>query len=123
MSEQAASLFSITEWKQRLVFWVGAIFVGLLIVAMTVLSSWYGGVIPPNDRWNLVLLAKLVLVSVMVAIHFFRGLVLSRMITQADAYSRKPALQKLSLNLVKVNLALGAAILMFSGALSYLRGY
>lgn len=42
MSEQAASLFSITEWKQRLVFWVGAIFVGLLIVAMTVLSEWAG---------------------------------------------------------------------------------
>jgi uncharacterized membrane protein len=92
-------------------------------VAMTGLSSWYGGVIPPNDSWSLVLLAKLVLVSVMVAIHFFRGLVLSRMITQADADSRKPALQKLSLNLVKVNLALGAVILLFSGALSYLRGY
>jgi len=36
------SLFSITEWKQRLVFWLGAIFVGLLIVAMTLLSEWAG---------------------------------------------------------------------------------
>ncbi|MCK5189288.1 MAG: hypothetical protein KAR12_04470, partial [Methylococcales bacterium] len=42
MSKQAASLFSLTEWKQRLVFWVGAIFVGLLIVAMTLLSEWAG---------------------------------------------------------------------------------
>lgn len=42
MSEQFISLFSITAWKQRLVFWVGAIFVGLLIVAMTLLSEWAG---------------------------------------------------------------------------------
>jgi len=42
MSEQSASLFSFTAWKQRLVFWVGAIFVGLLIVAMTLLSEWAG---------------------------------------------------------------------------------
>lgn len=42
MSAQSASLLSITAWKQRLVFWVGAIFVGLLIVAMTELSEWAG---------------------------------------------------------------------------------
>jgi len=42
MSTQLASFFSITSWKQRLVFWVGAIFVGLLIVAMTLLSEWAG---------------------------------------------------------------------------------
>ncbi len=42
MSTQLASFFSITLWKQRLVFWVGAIFVGLLIVAMTLLSEWAG---------------------------------------------------------------------------------
>jgi len=42
MSKQSASLFSITDWKHRLVFWVGAIFVGLLIVAMTLLSEWAG---------------------------------------------------------------------------------
>ena len=42
MSEQSASLFSISAWKQRLVFWGGAIFVGLLIVAMTLLSEWAG---------------------------------------------------------------------------------
>ena len=40
MSEQSASLLSITAWKQRLVFWIGAIFVGLLIVTMTLLSEW-----------------------------------------------------------------------------------
>lgn len=40
MSQQSASLLSITAWKQRLVFWLGAFFVGLLIVAMTLLSEW-----------------------------------------------------------------------------------
>jgi chloride channel protein, CIC family len=45
MSEQNSSatfLFSISAWKQRLVFWLGSIFVGLLIVMMTVLSEWAG---------------------------------------------------------------------------------
>ena len=40
MTEQSASLLSVSAWKQRLVFWCGAILVGLLIVAMTLLSEW-----------------------------------------------------------------------------------
>ncbi len=40
MSEQSTSLLSVTAWRQRLVFWLGAILVGLLIVAMTLLSEW-----------------------------------------------------------------------------------
>lgn len=40
MSEQASSFLSVTAWKQRIVFWFGAILVGLLIVAMTLLSEW-----------------------------------------------------------------------------------
>lgn len=40
MSDHSTSLFSVTAWKQRLVFWGGAIFVGLLIVAMILLSEW-----------------------------------------------------------------------------------
>ena len=36
------SFFSISAWKQRLVFWLGAILVGLLVVAMTLLSEWAG---------------------------------------------------------------------------------
>lgn len=42
MSEQSSSLLSLTAWKQRLVFWGGAVFVGLLIVTMTILSEWAG---------------------------------------------------------------------------------
>ncbi len=33
-------LFSMTAWKQRLVFWLGAIIVGALIVSLTLLSEW-----------------------------------------------------------------------------------
>jgi len=33
-------LFSYSAWKQRLVFWLGAIIVGLVIVMMTLLSEW-----------------------------------------------------------------------------------
>ncbi len=42
MSEQSSSFLSITAWKQRLVFWLGAIIVGFLIVIMTTLSEWAG---------------------------------------------------------------------------------
>ena len=92
-------------------------------VALTALSSRYEGAIPPQNSWTVALLVKVALVSVMVAIHFFRGLILSRIITRTEDDSRKSVLQKLSLDLVKVNLALGTVILLLSGAMSYLRGY
>jgi len=38
--EQRWSFFSYIVWKQRLVFWIGAIIVGLVIVMMTSLSEW-----------------------------------------------------------------------------------
>jgi len=34
------SFLSLIVWKQRLVFWLGAIMVGLVIVMMTMLSEW-----------------------------------------------------------------------------------
>jgi len=40
MTENIRSFLSLTAWKQRLVFWIGAILLGLLIVAMTLLSEW-----------------------------------------------------------------------------------
>lgn len=41
-SETQQPIFSFTAIKHRMVFWFGAIFVGLLIVAMTRLSEWAG---------------------------------------------------------------------------------
>ncbi len=46
MTEPQKSAFqpylSITAWRQRLAFWLGAIIVGILIVAMKLLSEWAG---------------------------------------------------------------------------------
>ena len=95
----------------------------LLLIAtgilMTGLSSRYSSVMNQDNNWTIVLLVKLALVSAMVGIHFFRGLVLSRMIARLEDVAGRSSLQKLSLNLVKVNLALGSVILLLSGALSY----
>lgn len=38
--KQPSPFLSFTAWKQRLVFWLGAIIVGLVIVMMTLLSEW-----------------------------------------------------------------------------------
>ncbi|MGR9013869.1 MAG: chloride channel protein [Gammaproteobacteria bacterium] len=38
--ELRSPLLSYIVWKQRLVFWIGAIIVGLVIVMMTLLSEW-----------------------------------------------------------------------------------
>jgi len=42
MSDYRKSFFSFTSWKQRIVFWAGAIIVGLLISSMTLVSEWAG---------------------------------------------------------------------------------
>ncbi len=42
MTEHSQSLLSVNSWKQRLVFWLGAILVGVLIVIMTTLSELAG---------------------------------------------------------------------------------
>jgi H+/Cl- antiporter ClcA len=42
MNEYRKSFFSFTSWKQRFVFWIGAILIGLLISSMTLLSEWAG---------------------------------------------------------------------------------
>ncbi len=115
MSEIAGRFGPLANWCILMLITTG--------VALTALCNRYEGVMPPDSSWTVVLLVKLALVSAMVAIHFFRGLVLSRIITRAEGNSRKSVLQKLSLDLVKVNLALGSVILLLSGALSYLRGY
>ncbi|HCG99478.1 MAG TPA: hypothetical protein DE036_06730 [Actinobacteria bacterium] len=60
---------------------------------------------------------KHIAVLVMVAIHFYRGLVLTRRIKSAPP-SKQPGLQKLSLNLVKVNFTLGLGVLLLSAVKS-----
>ncbi len=71
-----------------------------------------------RDIWVWVFAFKMLPVSVMVAIHFFRGLVLSGMIDRKEPGTGKARLQKLSLDLVKVNLSLGLLVLLLSAVLS-----
>lgn len=81
-----------------------------IVITGTVLTSF--------NKWTWVLSIKHVLVLGMVVVHFYRGLVLAPKITRTETPSEKASLQKLSLNLVKVNFCLGMAVLLFSGITS-----
>lgn len=63
-------------------------------------------------------LLKHVVVLLMVAIHFYRGPVLSSKIKNAVSATEQSSLQKLSLNLVKVNFTLGLGVLLLSAVLA-----
>jgi len=62
---------------------------------------------------NLPMLVKYVVVLVMITIHFYRGLILTQKIAKTDG-SKKTSLQKLSLNLVRLNLTLGVVVVFLS---------
>jgi len=66
---------------------------------------------------------KLILVFSMVSIHFYRGLLLAPRIMRTVSETDKGVLQKLSINLVKINFILGLSVLLLSGAISVFRGY
>lgn len=87
------------------------------------LSKQYSGVAFLENNWSSALTVKSILVFGMVAVHFCRGLVLGPKIMRTTAETEKKSLQKLSINLVKVNFALGLLVLLISGHLSILRGY
>jgi uncharacterized membrane protein len=87
------------------------------------LNEQYSGITFLENDWTSALMLKLFLVLVMIAIHFYRGLVLGPRIMRTAAVAEKTTLQKLSLNLVKANFILGLLVLLISGALPVLRGY
>ena len=76
-----------------------------------------------ESNWTMALILKLVLFFCMIAIHFYRGLVLAPKIMRTATQTEKTALQKLSINLVKVNFTLGLSVLLLSGAIPVLRGF
>jgi uncharacterized membrane protein len=77
-----------------------------------------------ETRWKAVLVLKHLVVAVMVAIHFYRGLVLqprlARLSSHADTSVQVANLQKFSLGLVKTNFGFGIVVLWLSGILSSL---
>jgi hypothetical protein len=73
-----------------------------------------------SNSWSFVMFLKHIIVALMIIIHFYRGLILipkiGRLSLQGDE-SQIARLRKYSLNLVKINLALGVVVLIVSGIL------
>lgn len=87
---------------------------------LTAVNKLFFGIGNFGNGWSLGLIVKHVLILGMVAVHFYRGLVLTPRIATTEPASEKTSLQKLSLNLVKVNFCLGLIVLLFSGIISIL---
>lgn len=89
----------------------------LLIVVTGVVLSWSKGycqIVSAFDGVTAFAVAlKYLLALMMIVVHFYRGLLLASKISAAVP-TRKATLQKLSLNLVKVNLFSGVLILLLS---------
>ena len=90
-------------------------------IVLAGLNKQFSGVSILESNWTMVLILKLVLFFSMTAIHFYRGLVLAPKIMRTATQPEKTALQKLSVNLVKVNFTLGLSVLLLSGAISVFR--
>ena len=92
--------------------------IGLLVITGVVLaglSKEFSGFKIFENYWTMMLILKHLFVLVMIIIHFYRGLVLAPKITRTTTDTEKANLQKLSLNLVKVNFGLGLMVLLLSG--------
>ena len=70
-------LFSATIWKQRLVFWAGAVLIGMVIVLLINLSEWSGSIsrnIYNHSIWFSFFLAPIGLaLTVWMTYRFFPG--------------------------------------------------
>jgi hypothetical protein len=77
-----------------------------------------------SNPWRSVIFIKLILVGVMILIHFYRGLILNQKILKVSGMgSDKQAarLKKFSLDLVKINFALGIVVLTLAAVSISLR--
>lgn len=84
-------------------------------IALTLIKAHFNGAFFDDVTQSAALYLKYLLASVMIAVHFYRGLVLAPKITRAEP-SQKLRLQNISMNLVKVNLWAGLVILALSAA-------
>ncbi|HDK42652.1 MAG TPA: hypothetical protein ENG87_04680 [Candidatus Pacearchaeota archaeon] len=83
-------------------------------ILLTVLSKQFSGFGSLGNKWISIMSLKHVIVSVMIAIHFYRGLLLIPKIGKTESSIEKKALLKISLNLVKVNFFFGILVLLLS---------
>lgn len=91
------------------------IFLVVTGVILTVFNKQLSGIENAENSWTLILIVKHVLVLGMVGVHFYRGLILAPKLIRTEPSEQKASLQRLSLNLVKVNFYLGLLVLFFSG--------
>lgn len=84
-------------------------------IALTGLNKEFSEFGILKNNWTMVLTLKHILVFGMIVIHFYRGLALVPKIMRAASDTEKATLQKLSMNLVKVNFGLGMLVLLLSG--------
>jgi uncharacterized membrane protein len=73
-----------------------------------------------GNRWNLVIAVKHVFVAIMIVIHFYRGLILNPKIERSSSQPNEKQtskLKKISLDLVKINFALGITVLLLTAVL------
>ncbi|MBI5050819.1 MAG: DUF4149 domain-containing protein [Nitrospirae bacterium] len=94
------------------------IFLVVTGVALTGLNKQFSGIGIFENKWTWILTLKHIIVLVMVVVHFYRGLVLTPKIARTESSAEKATLQKLSLNLVRVNFYFGMLVLLLSGITS-----
>ena len=106
--------------------------IAVLIITGVIIGHYGKNITNPFElynHWTPIMLIKHILVTLMVLIHFYRGLLLGPKIGKLSAQlSESPELstlstqvtrlQKFSLNLVKINLALGLTVLFLTGVVS-----
>lgn len=73
---------------------------------------------PGANRWSWFLGLKLLLAMLMLLIHFYRNLFLAPRIAKTTSETSKVSLQKLSLNLVKMNFGIAIVVLLISSMLA-----
>ncbi len=116
-------LFSPTTWRQRLVFWAGAILIGMVIVLLINLSEWSGSIsrkIYHHSIWFSFILAPLGLaLTTWITYRFFPGSENSGIPQVKAALEIDEKLEERN-RLVSIRIALGKMILpimgLFSGA-------
>lgn len=111
MGEMSKRFTPLANWSILLL-----VITGILLAGFSARS----GIVAFDSNWTGMLVLKLLFFSGMVAIHFYRGLVLGPKITSAVSDVEKACMQKLSLNLVKVNCGLGLMVLLITGIMSVL---
>lgn len=84
-------------------------------IVLTGFNKQFSGLSQLDNNWALILILKHALVLGMVAVHFYRGLILTPKIIMTASTEEKTAFQKKSINLVKVNFSAGILVLLLSG--------